>query len=170
MLNPQSSGIIKRIHSTIGLIFRTLVHAHPPTSRADAYHLIEDSIAQTILAACSVSHGALNHLSPGAVVFGQDMLLDLPFTANILALQDLRQKQIDKRLLSANRKRIFRDWKVDEQVLVRNAITAADKLKPTYKGPYGIIQVHTNGNVTIQHNNGVQERINIRRLKPFVSK
>ena len=151
------------------LIFRTLVHAHPPTSRADADCLIKDSIAQTILAARSVSHGALNHLSPGAVVFGRDMLLDLPFTANILALQDLRQKQIDKRLLSANRKRIFRDWKVDEQVLVRNAITAADKLKPTYKGPYRIIQVHTNGNVTIQHNNGVQERINIRRLKPFVS-
>ena len=90
------------------------------------------------------------------------------FTADLLNLQDLRQKQIDKRLLNANRKRIFRDWQVNEQVLVRNAITASDKLKPTYKGPYRIIQVHTNGNVTIQHGNGVQERINVRRLTPFV--
>ena len=164
MINPQSNGIIERIHATVGLVLRTMVHARRVNNQAEADQLVEDSIAQTILAARSISHGALNHLSPGTVVFGRDMLLDLPFVADILALRDLRQRQVDQRLLEANRKRRQRDWQVNEEVLLRNPITAGDKLKPTYKGPFRIIRIHTNANVTLQHPNGVQERVNIQEL------
>ena len=41
------------------------------------------------------------------------------------------------------------------------------KLHPRFEGPYAIVEVHTNGTVTIQRKPNVTERINIRRLKPF---
>ena len=97
------------------------------------------------------------------------MYLDLPFVADLLTLQQLRQGQIDKRLLKANAKRQAHDWKVDEMVLVRVPLKAGDKLKPSFRGPFKIITVHTNGNVTVRRPNGIQERVNIRMLKPYVS-
>ena len=167
--NPQSNGIIERVHQTVGQILRTLVHAKPPTTADEAALLVEDALAQAMLATRCVSHGSLNNISPGAVTFHRDMFLDLPFVADLLSLQRIRQGQIDGRLLKANAKRLSRDWKVDEQVLIRNAVGAGDRLKPTFRGPYRILTTHTNGNVTVRHPNGIQERIHIRRLKPYAS-
>jgi len=166
--NPQSNGIIERVHSTIGLIFRSMIALKPPTTQQQATHLMEDSIAQAILASRCVSHGSLNNFSPGAITFHRDMLLDLPLVADILTLQQLRQGAIDSRLLKANQKRKPRDWRVGEQVLLANAIRPGDRLRPTYTGPYTIIRVHANGNVRLQFPNGTQDRVNIRRLKPYV--
>ena len=166
--NPQSNGIIERSHATIGLIFRTMISLRPPTNRQEANHLMADSIAQAILAARCVSHGSLNNLSPGAVTFHRDMLLDLPFVADILSLQRLRQGDIDARLLKANQKRRPRDWQVGEQVLLANPMRPGDRLRPTYTGPFPIIRVHANGNVRLQFPNGTQDRVNIRRLKPYI--
>ena len=167
-LNPQSNGIIERIHATVGLIFRTMVSLHPPTTRQEADNLIQDSVAQAIFAARSVSHGALNNFSPGAVAFHRDMLLNLPFVADILSLQNLRQGYIDARLAKANQKRRPRDWAVGERVLVANAIGPGHQLRPTYSGPFSILRVHTNGNVTVQLPRGIRDRVNIRRIKPYV--
>ena len=127
------------------------------------------ALAQAMHASRCISHGSLNNVSPGAVAFHRDMYLDLPFVADLLTLQQMRQGQIDKQLLQANAQRLARDWRVGEQVLVRNALKAGSKLVPTFRGPYPILTVHTNGNVTIQHPNGIQERVNIRKLKPYVS-
>ena len=41
------------------------------------------------------------------------------------------------------------------------------KLGELWDGPYSIQRVHVNGNVTIQLREGVTERINIRRVKPY---
>ena len=61
------------------------------------------------------------------------------------------------------------DWKVGDKVYVRNAAGSGDKLRPAFRGPYDISTVHTNGNVTVCQPNGVQERLNVRRLKPSLS-
>ena len=127
-----------------------------------------DSLAQAIHATRCVSHGSLNNLSPGAVTFHRDMFLDLPLMADLLSLQRMRQATIDRRLLAVNAKRIQKDWKVNDQVYIRNQTSARNKLQPAFRGPFPIICVHTNGNVTIRQPNGVQERVNIRRLKPGV--
>ena len=84
-------------------------------------------------------------------------------------LQQMQQGQIDKRLLKANAKRLARDWRIGEEVLIRNQLSASSKLKPTFRGPYQILIVHSNGNVTVRHPSGIQERVNIRKLKPYVS-
>jgi hypothetical protein len=95
------------------------------------------------------------------------MYLDIPLIANILTLADLRQKQIDKRLMRANAKRKTHDFQVGDQVLIKRALDASSKLKPTYKGPYLIIQVHTNGTVTVLLQPNTTERYNVRRITPY---
>ena len=167
--NPQSNGICERAHQMVGQVLRTLVHATPPNSPDEAKRLVEHALAQAMHAARCISHGSLNNVSPGAVAFHRDMYLDLPFVANLLTLQQMRQGRIDTQLLKANAKRHARDWRVGEQVLVQNPLRAGSKLQPTFRGPYPILTVHTNGNVTVRHPNGVQERLNIRKLKPYVS-
>ena len=41
------------------------------------------------------------------------------------------------------------------------------KLGERWDGPYNITKVHVNGNVTIKLREGVSERLNIRRVKPY---
>jgi hypothetical protein len=77
------------------------------------------------------------------------MFLNIPLIANVLTLAGLRQKQIYKRLMQANAKRKTHDYQVGDQVLIKRALDASSKLEPKYKGPYPIVQVHTNGTVTV---------------------
>ena len=70
-------------------------------------------------------------------------------------------------MLKANASRISHDYKVDEEVLKKEHLGLSDKLKPAFTGPYKIIQIHTNGTVTIRLSPNQLERINIRRIKPY---
>ena len=99
-------------------------------------------------------------------MFHRDMYLDIPLHADVLVLHENRQKLIDSRLLEANAKRFRHEFKVGHKIMKRNVLSFSDKLKPAYRGPYEIIQVHTNGTVTIQLDANSTERINIRRIKP----
>jgi hypothetical protein len=95
------------------------------------------------------------------------MYLNIPLIANVLTLADLRQKQIDKCLLLANAKRNTHDYQVGDQVLIKHALDASSKLEPTYKGPYLIVQVHTNGTVTILLQPNTTEQYNVHRITPY---
>jgi hypothetical protein len=77
------------------------------------------------------------------------MYLNIPLIASVLTLANLRQKQIDKRLMRANAKCKTHDYQVCDQVFIKRALGASSKLEPTYKGPYLIVQVHTNATVTV---------------------
>ena len=80
----------------------------------------------------------------------------------------MRQQQIDKRLLKANAKRVSHDFKQGDKVLKRRIRTPGQKLlSPFYPETYRIVQVHTNGTVTLQIMPNVLERTNIRRIVPF---
>ena len=87
--------------------------------------------------------------------------------ADIISISEARQQIIDKRLLQANSKGIPHEFKVGEEVLKRRVIGPRDKLRLTFSGPHRIVQVHTNGDVTIQLTAQIRERINIRRIQPF---
>jgi hypothetical protein len=51
--------------------------------------------------------------------------------------------------MQANAKHKTHDYQVGDQVLIKRALDASSKLELTYKGPYLIVQVHSNGKVTI---------------------
>ena len=92
------------------------------------------------------------------------MVLDIPFIADLHAMQEHRQQIIDQRLIEANRKRFSYDYQVGDQVY--KLIYKPHKLQPRAEGPYTIQSVHHNGTVTIQLDDYVTERLSIRRIRP----
>ena len=165
-LLEKANSIIKAVHKTVGSVIRTLVHLHEPHSVHEAEKLVDQALATAMHATqCAANQSLMNH-SPGAIAFHRDMILDILIAANMIAIQANRQKLIDYRLLEANAKRVNHDFHVGQQVMKKNVLSFSDKLKPAYRGPYPITQVHTNGTVTIALGNNATKRINIRRIKP----
>jgi hypothetical protein len=58
--------------------------------------------------------------SPGAAIFGQDMLFDIPFIADWKTLGEHRQRLTDRNTDHENKGRIDYDYKVGQKILVRN--------------------------------------------------
>ena len=168
-VNPESNGIIEAVHKSVGAVIRMQVQAHPPTTVQEATQLVDRALATAMHATRCASHSSLNHYSPGGLAFRRDMYLDIPLIADIITLNNLRQQGIDRRLLKANAKRRQHEFTVGQLVLIRRNLKASDKILSTFRGPYPIVQVHTNGTVTLQLNQHVRERINIRRLVPYRS-
>ena len=121
-------------------------------------------LAATAFAVRSTYHTTLQ-ATPGQLVFGRDMILNTPFIADWEAIRKRKQELIDKNNKNENKKRTPHNYRVREKVLMRNK--RANKYETPYLGPYPITKVWTNGNVTIRRG-PVQERINIRWIKPYV--
>ncbi len=66
----------------------------------------------------SIYHTELK-ASPGAAIFGQDMLFDIPFIADWQKIGEHRQQQTDLNNARENKGRIDNDYKVDHKVLVQ---------------------------------------------------
>ena len=137
---------------------------YPLHNDEQANHVIDTALQTAAYAARATIHSSMK-ISPGALVFQRDMLLDIPLIADLHLLQQKRQALINERLFQANRARISHDYQPQEEVLVLKY--KPDKLEPRAEGPFVIETVHTNGTITIRRNPYVIERINIRRVRPF---
>ena len=140
------------------------MHAHPPANIAEASLIMDTALQTAAYAARAAIHGSLK-ISPGALVFQRDMILDIPLIADLELIRQQRQALIDEQLIRANRRRISHDYQPNDEVLILSY--KPDKLEPRAIGPFRIVTVHTNGTVTIQRNQAVTERINIRRIRPY---
>ena len=108
---------------------------------------------------------SLGNNSPGSLAFKRDMFLNIPLLADLQTIREQRQALIDENLRRQNEKRRGYDYRVGQQVLLRQGDT--NKLGKRTVGPFPITDVHTNGNITIRRSPHVTERINIRRVLPF---
>ena len=166
--NPQANAICERLHQTIGDVLRTTLYENPPEHVLEARHMIDTALATAAYAARSSLHSTLG-LSPGAIVYNRDMLLDIPVLADLAALKDKRQEVIRKNLRRANKRRVVHhDYTIGDQVL--KLVYKPNKLEPRAEGPYRINQVHANGSVTVQLTPLTSERLNLRRVKPYFAK
>jgi hypothetical protein len=68
-------------------------------------------------AICSIYHTALN-ASPGAAIFGRNMLFNIPFVADWHIIGEHRQSLTDRGNQRKNAKRIYYDYKVGNKVLL----------------------------------------------------
>ena len=127
--------------------------------------MVESALAWTTRAMRCASSTSLDGVAPGALVFGRDMLLNIPIVTDIISITQNRQLQTDLRLERENARRSQFDYQVDGMVCVNNHFTSSDKLKPAWKGPYRILRVHTNGTLTVERGL-IHERVSIRRCKP----
>jgi len=104
-------------------------------------------------------------VSPGSLVYGRDLFIDLPLIADIVSIRDRRQVRIDKNLVRENDKRRMWNYQVGDEVLIKTVNPS--KLEPRAHGLYVIQQVFVNGIVLVNRNPQVVERINIWRLIPY---
>ncbi len=104
--------------------------------------------------------------SPGAAIFGRDMLFDIPFIADWRKIGDRRQLLTDRGNQRENAKRIDYDYKVGDKVLILYE-GILRKTESTYgKEPWTITTVHTNGTIRIQRVTKTK-RLSIRRVEQF---
>jgi hypothetical protein len=162
--NPQANAVCEQMHQTVGNVLRTLLKTNPPGNIHAAEELIDTALATAMYATrCAVSRSL--GISPGAMVFHRDMFLDIPVIADLLTIQAKRQVLIDENLRRANMKRRPYDYAVGDFVMVKEV--DPNKMDEKAIGPFPIVKVHANGNLTIQPQPHVTERPNIRHVVPY---
>jgi hypothetical protein len=90
-MNPQANAILERSHQVLAQMLRTSEPDMAETVTPDDIDVFLDNAAWAIR---STYHTVLK-ASPGAAIFGHDMLFDIPFIANWSKIGDYRQHQTD---------------------------------------------------------------------------
>ena len=158
--NPQANAIVERIHQVIGNMVRTF--------ELQGNYLDEDDPWQGILSAVAFAVRSTYHTTlqktPGQLVFGRDMIMNVQHTANWEYIRARKQKMIDKNNRNENAKRIPHTYQVGDQVMLRKG--SENKYETPYSGPHSILQVNKNGTVRFQVG-AVTDTFNIRRIEPY---
>jgi len=158
--NPQANAILERVHQTLGNIVRTFEIQDNYVDEEDPWKGILSAAAFAIR---STYHTTLQK-TPGQLVFGRDMILNIKHTANWEYIRQRKQKRIAENNKRENAKRTPYTYQVGQKVMLTKG--SENKYETPYSGPHVIQQINTNGTVRLQKGS-VTETINIRRLKPF---
>ncbi len=161
--NPQANAILKRIHGVLGNMLRT-----SELNMAESVKVSDINVflSDAAWAVCSTYHTVLK-ASPGAAIFGQDMLFDILFIADWHKIGEHRQRLTDLNNARENEGKNDYDYKAGQKVLVRKEGILRKSESIWHRKPWLITTVHTNGTITVQRGNKL-ERMNIRRIKPFI--
>jgi len=159
--NPQSNGIIERVHQVLADALRTFELEERDLDDTDPR---TPFLAATAFAIRSTYHTTLG-ATPAQLVYQRDMLLPIKFQADWMAIQQRRQKEINRNNARENKRRIPHAYKVGDQVSKRRP-GILPKLRRKREGPFEVIAVFDNGTVRIRRG-AVTERLNIRRIQPY---
>ena len=159
--NPQANAIVERVHQVIGNIIRTFELESNYMDDDDPWKGI---LSATAFAVRSTFHTTLQN-TPGQLVFGRDMILNVKHEANWEYIRQQKQKLIEKNNKAENSKRIPHTYEIGDKVLLRRG--NENKYETLYQGPYIITQINENGTVRMKIND-VEDTINIRRLTPYL--
>ena len=162
--NPQSNSICERMHQTVGNILRTVLYSNPPKNMSQARDIIDEALA-TAMHAMRTTVATTLGSPPGALAFGRDMFLNVPLVADWQTIASRREQLVNANLMRANQRRRHYDYAEGQQVL--KIVHDPTKLGVRTTGPFTIERVHINGNLTIRLREGVTERVNIRRVRPY---
>jgi hypothetical protein len=140
------------------------------TSELDMAEIVKASDIDVFLSdatwvVCFTYHTVLK-ASPGAAIFGRDMLFDIPFIADWQKIGEHRHQLTDLNNAREDEGRIDYDYKVGQKVLLQKEGILHNTESKWHTKPWLITSVHTNGTITVQHKKTI-ERMNIRRVKPF---
>ncbi len=104
---------------------------------------IDVFLSDAAWAVCSSYHTVLK-ASPGAAIFGQDMLFDIPFTADWQKISEHRQQLTDLNNAHDNKGRIDCDYMVGQEVLLKKEGILCNAESRWHKKPWFITSVHMN--------------------------
>jgi hypothetical protein len=153
---------MERVHQVLGQMLRTAKLDMADSVTPDEVDVFLDNAAWAIR---SAYHRVLK-ASPGAAIFGQDMLFDIPFIAEWHKIGDQRQLLTNRSNQRENAKIIDYNCKVGDKLLVINEGILRKAESAYGKEPWTITTVHTNGTISIQRGTKM-ERLSIRRVEPF---
>jgi hypothetical protein len=159
--NPQSNGIIERVHQVLGNVIRTFELENRELDDSNPW---DEFLSAAAFAIRSTHHTTLE-ASPAQLVFGRDMLLPVKFVADWARIRTSKQKRIDESNKQENSRRIAHEYRVGDRVLLTTP-GLQSKVKAPRTGPYNVVNVHNNGTVTLRKGH-VQQRVNIRRISPY---
>jgi transposase InsO family protein len=159
--NPQSNGVIERVHQVLGDMLRTFELEEQDLDARDPFGSFLSAAAYAIR---STYHTVLE-ASPAELVFGRHMLLPVKFTADWQAIQAKRQKRIEDSNARENASRIEHEYKIGDLIMKTRPGKLA-KLRRKRDGPYTVTHVYTNGTLRIRKG-VVAERISVRRVSPY---
>ena len=160
--NPQANAIVE--HGTHQML-RNLIRSF---ELQDNLYLDMDDpwlgiLAAAAFAMCSAYHTTLR-ATPGQLIFGRDMILNMHYIADWTVIKACKQQLICKNNIIKNSRHIPYQYKVGDMVMLENH--RANKYEQPYKGPYLIMQVNTNGTVHLKIG-AVIDTINIRCIHPY---
>jgi hypothetical protein len=147
--NPTENAILEHIHAVSTNMLRTAKQDMAKSVNASDIDIFLSDAAWAI---CSTYHKVLK-VSPGAAIFGQDMLFDILFIAEWKKIGEHRQKLTDLNTACEIEGRIDYDYKVGQKLLVQNKGILCKAESRWQKDPWTITTVLTNGTITIQHRN-----------------
>ena len=96
------------------------------------------------------TYHTVQNASPGAAIFGQDMLFDIPFLANLNKIGEHRQHQTDHNTERENCSHRVWNHKIGNQELLRNDGILRKGESQYESDPWTITSVHTNGTIRVQ--------------------
>jgi hypothetical protein len=85
--NPRANGILEHVHQVLGQMLCTVDLDMADSVTPHDVDVFLDNVAWAIR---STYHTVLK-ASPGAAIFGQDMLFDIPFVADWCKIEEQRQ-------------------------------------------------------------------------------
>ncbi len=159
--NPQSNGIIERVHQVLNDSLRTFELEKQELDESDPWNPFLSAAAYAIR---STYHTTLQ-ASPGQLVFGRDMILPIKFKADWERIRQRRQQTMEKNNERENKSRINHEYKKGDKVLLSTP-GIVPKLSAPRTRPHEVLGVYPNGTVLLRRG-VVRERVNIRRLTPF---
>jgi hypothetical protein len=144
--NPQANAILECIHA---VFTNMLCTAELNTAKLVNASDIDIFLADAAWAILSTHHTVFK-ASPGAAIFGQDMLFDIPFIADWKKIGEHRQTRLtDLNTARENKGRIDYDYKVGQKILVWNKGILLKAQSIWQKDPWTITTVHMNGTIMI---------------------
>ena len=162
--NPQSNGIIERVHQVLGNVLRNF---ELENRELDDQNPWDEFLSSAAFAIRSTHHMTLG-ASPAQLVFRRDMFLPVEYVADWARIRHNRQKEINRSNTRENSNRFQHEYNKGDRVLLTTP-GILPKMQSPRTGPYRIVEVHNNGTVTIRKDH-VQQRVNIRRLLPYNSR
>jgi hypothetical protein len=162
--NPQvNDAIVERAHQTLGNLIRSFQLQDKP------YYDLDDpwgGILTAVAFALRSTYHTTLQATPGQLVFGRDMVLNVQHLTDWTAIKARKQQIIRKNNRIENSKRIPHHYHVGDLVMLEN--NRANKYDKNHIADhsYRITQVNTNGTVRLKIN-AVMDTVNIRRIHPF---
>ena len=134
-----------------------------PNNIGTAEQMVNNAITSAIHSLrCLVS--TTTKCSPGVVIFGRVMLVDIPLITNLYSIQQKRQLSVNENLRRQNEQSYEYHYRVGDYLDIKAEYQK--KLDEYFHGPFQIISTNLNGTVTLQLLPNVKETIHCRKIQP----